>query len=264
MQDLIHAIEHFEKYENIHYGIHGKSHATRVLLFANMLANMCRDKNPNLKVITVAALLHDIGRENDGKDPEHAKRSAVIAQEFLEQHDFDIDVEAVKNVINYHTNPDDFKDTIEAKIVSDADKLDRLRFSRFNLNTDFFSLPEYSNSLIHIADMVNLNSSNKWLSTQHNEFKTIVMSQETICKLFEYNNDDGPVFSNIGWLCRILNDYLAGFMFKATRELSIYVSHDLANEIWSESFDKFGSAPKDLVNEAKKSFKYLKKLYTQS
>ena len=98
------------------------------------------------------------GRENDGKDPLHADRSAEITSRFINTHHIDCNEELIIKTIRYHCKSDAFNWThpaLEAKIVSDADKLDRFRLKRENpLNKDLLELPE-SHGLIDIASRIN-------------------------------------------------------------------------------------------------------------
>ena len=70
-------------YKNIRSGKHGRSHAERVLLFANMLASMIQsDKDIvlDMQALTIAALLHDCKKIKDSSaaDPNHGINSAKL------------------------------------------------------------------------------------------------------------------------------------------------------------------------------------------
>jgi uncharacterized protein len=111
--------------------IHGFSHVERVydlcLKFGKIL-------KANLKILQIAALLHDIGRIHENstiKNKEnHAELSAKIANEFLLSLDFSLSQEDNRHIIHCirshsfsnKSNPQ----TLEAKILSDVDKLDAL------------------------------------------------------------------------------------------------------------------------------------------
>ena len=56
--------------------LHGPAHAARVFLLANMIAE-ARD-DCDLEVVCWAASHHDIGRVDDGVDPDHGMRSAGL------------------------------------------------------------------------------------------------------------------------------------------------------------------------------------------
>ncbi|MFX0047557.1 MAG: HD domain-containing protein [Candidatus Hermodarchaeota archaeon] len=109
--------------------IHGFQHIERVLKTSSELGNTL---NANLLVIKIAALLHDVGRyvRRGNANENHAKVSAKIAKEFLIKNKFNIvkeDVENIVHCISTHSFSNDLKpETLEAKILSDSDKLDAL------------------------------------------------------------------------------------------------------------------------------------------
>ena len=59
-------------------GIHGIAHVTRVLVWAEQLAAWMHDhgRPVDVEVVRCAAVTHDVGRHDDGRDPEHGRRSA--------------------------------------------------------------------------------------------------------------------------------------------------------------------------------------------
>jgi len=109
--------------------IHGFSHVERVLKLSSEMGTAL---NANLSVIKIATLLHDVGRflKTDEKIKNHAELSAVIAEDFINKNDFNIpigDVENILHCIRAHSFSNDLEPkTLEAKILSDADKLDAL------------------------------------------------------------------------------------------------------------------------------------------
>jgi len=109
--------------------IHGFKHVERVLKLSSEIGAVL---NANLPVIKIAALLHDVGRyfkkEDEGKN--HAEISAEIAENFLLKNNFNIAIEDVENIlhcIRAHSFSNGLEPkTLEAKILSDTDKLDAL------------------------------------------------------------------------------------------------------------------------------------------
>jgi uncharacterized protein len=67
---------------DIHDGIHGVGHWSRVAMHGKMLAHEL-DLNP--AVLTWFAFLHDSKRENDDFDPEHGLRAADFAWSLFKQ-----------------------------------------------------------------------------------------------------------------------------------------------------------------------------------
>ena len=109
--------------------IHGFAHVERVLKLSLEIGTAL---NANLLVINIAALLHDTGRylKKDDEVKNHAEISAEIAKNFIIKNNFNIAIEDVENIlhcIRTHSFSNDLEPkTLEAKILSDADKLDAL------------------------------------------------------------------------------------------------------------------------------------------
>ncbi|MHA2007500.1 MAG: HD domain-containing protein [Promethearchaeota archaeon] len=110
--------------------IHGFSHTERVY---ELCLKIGSEIGANMFILKVSALLHDIGRiieKNSTFQENHAELSAKIASDFLNTNNFEIS-EGDKNNIIHSIRAHSFSnniipETIEAKILSDADKLDAL------------------------------------------------------------------------------------------------------------------------------------------
>jgi uncharacterized protein len=109
--------------------IHGFTHVERVLRLSSEIGIAL---NANLPVIKIAALLHDVGRylKKDDEVRNHAEISAEIAEDFFIKNNFNIVIEDVENIlhcIRAHSFSNGLEPkTLEAKILSDTDKLDAL------------------------------------------------------------------------------------------------------------------------------------------
>jgi len=109
--------------------IHGFGHVDRVLKLSSEIGAIL---NANLPVIKIAALLHDIGRNiKKGELGEnHAEVSANIAERFIYKNNFNITKKDIKNILHsirsHSFSNDKIPKTLEAKILSDADKLDAM------------------------------------------------------------------------------------------------------------------------------------------
>lgn len=110
--------------------IHGFLHVERVF---NLCLHLGKKLGANLLILKIAALLHDIGRSNKNKkqsNKNHAELSAELASEFLKSNDFKLSQDVYNNIIHSikaHSFSNNISPkTLEAKILSDADKLDAL------------------------------------------------------------------------------------------------------------------------------------------
>ena len=119
------ALENSEKND-----IHGFSHVERVYNTAIKIGHIL---NANMKVVKIAALLHDIGRIEEKESlskQNHAEISALKAKQFLLTNNFNLSEKEIKNIIHSikaHSFSNKISPyTLEAKILSDADKLDAI------------------------------------------------------------------------------------------------------------------------------------------
>ena len=110
--------------------IHGFPHVERVY---NLCLKIGKKLDADIKILKIAALLHDIGRKKEKEDEfkrNHAEISAELAVNFLTSVDIDLPEEHVEKIIHCiraHSFSNKLKPkTLEAKILSDADKLDAL------------------------------------------------------------------------------------------------------------------------------------------
>ena len=104
---------------------HDKGHIRRVLDAALILAR--KEKNVDWDVLITAALLHDIGREEQFRTGEsHAAVGARMARDYLLEEGADeAFAQHVSDCIRTHSfRKNDPPATIEAKLIYEADKLD--------------------------------------------------------------------------------------------------------------------------------------------
>ena len=107
---------------------HDFSHVMRVY---NLCFSIAKDeKNVNLEILKISALLHDIARRKEDLDKtgkiDHAKLSAQMAEKILKDLGYSKEkIKKIKHCIQTHRFKGRLKPkTIEAKILFDADKLD--------------------------------------------------------------------------------------------------------------------------------------------
>lgn len=101
---------------------HSWLHIERVVKLATKLAVKY---NADVEAVRLSSLFHDIGREADSK--EHSIKSALIAEKFLVSRGCREElISKVKKIILSHHLPPDKLESIEEKILWDADKLDAL------------------------------------------------------------------------------------------------------------------------------------------
>ncbi len=129
VDEILSAVRTFAHNNSEKDDLHGFKHVERVL---NLCVQIGTALNANLLTIKIAALLHDVGRiyekKNDAKN--HAEMSGEMAEKFFQKTNFNINIDNIENIIHSiraHSFSNNIKPkTLEAKILSDADKLDAL------------------------------------------------------------------------------------------------------------------------------------------
>jgi uncharacterized protein len=109
-------------------GSHDWYHTKRVY---DLCMKIGRVEGADLDILGIAAYLHDIGRSYQDKAKGkvcHAEKGAELAQEIL--NNLDIPEKSMENIINcirtHRFRGKNIPETIEAKVLFDADKLDSI------------------------------------------------------------------------------------------------------------------------------------------
>lgn len=132
MEDIIkhcyeYLVSHLSKaemsQEEIEYRI---EHSMRVANYAKFIAEK---EDANVKICTIAGLLHDVGKFDTEDNWEHGRVSGQVAREFLKTTDLSKkEIEEICYAIAVHVDGKcgyEHEETLEAKITGDADNLDR-------------------------------------------------------------------------------------------------------------------------------------------
>jgi uncharacterized protein len=108
----------------------------RVLVWADRLAQVLLAKGASVdaEVVRWAAIVHDVGRLNDGRDPEHGDRSARWLRENYRRLPAQLTEEQLASVrycCFWHVPPDRAAPELTSELVclKDADGLDRVRIA---------------------------------------------------------------------------------------------------------------------------------------
>lgn len=138
---------------------HDAMHTLRVLFLALMLGSLEGVSNAKLRQLAMAAVYHDVGRENDDDDNGHGARSAELYEGDFEKRADPTVIYLIRN----HCTPDEqgmeqASSKQEKKllaILKDADALDRLRFGYPNSRPDALDISQLrlkeSLKLINVA-----------------------------------------------------------------------------------------------------------------
>lgn len=109
-------------------GCHDWTHVERVM---HLSLNIGKKEGADLGILELAVLLHDIGRKEEMENKGvfcHAEKGAEIATEILKQHNLTLNlIDRIIHCIKSHRfRKGNIPQTIEAKILYDADKIDSI------------------------------------------------------------------------------------------------------------------------------------------
>ena len=157
---------------------HDSEHIFRVLYTALKIAEEI--KEVNYDILITACLLHDIGRSEQYADPKvcHAQAGGIKAKAYLLAHNWDEkQAEHVNQCISSHRfRGDNVPESIEAKILFDADKLDAsgcLGIARTLLYQGQVGEPLYSTNSDEICEGLNRDDPESFYKEYHFKLKNL-------------------------------------------------------------------------------------------
>jgi uncharacterized protein len=173
-EELLKSVRKYvKKYSSID-DIHGFGHVKRVFKTCNRIGN---ELDANMLVLKISALLHDIGRKYEGNNQNsenHATISVIMAQKYFNSLDhelIELDLKNIYHSIEAHSFSNNIlPKTLEAKILSDSDKLDALGaiglyrtigFTIKNRGNLRSVLEHLENKILKLKDRLYLNISRK-------------------------------------------------------------------------------------------------------
>lgn len=106
-------------------------HSLRVANIGHELAKL---EQANEKIVVLGCLLHDVGKFDTDDNIEHGRVSAKVARKFLETLDLtQKEVDDICYAIAVHVDGKcgyEYEETLESKLVSDSDNIDRFGANR--------------------------------------------------------------------------------------------------------------------------------------
>ena len=128
--EIIKSIKNFAINHSDDDDIHGFAHIQRVYDLCDKIGI---ELKANMLILRISALLHDIGRNNETSNTinkNHAINSAEISKHYLKSQSFGLSEDVINHIIHCilaHSFSNKIQPlTLEAKILSDVDKLDAL------------------------------------------------------------------------------------------------------------------------------------------
>jgi len=107
---------------------HDWTHTERVY---DLCMRIGKKEGADLEILKIASLLHDVGRKKEKEDPnklDHAKISSEIASEILDEYKINNEKKfsIINCILKHRFRTGEEPNTIEARILFDADKLDSI------------------------------------------------------------------------------------------------------------------------------------------
>lgn len=158
--------------------IHGVDHMTRVFILQELICDKLEAQNisVNREALRWAASTHDVGRVDDGIDPNHGRNSTQWIKEHLSEQMSPEMLDVVTYIVHWHVPPDREAPvmTAELKVLKDADALDRVRIGDLDKR---FLRTNAALELINIAEDLY----NTYESTEGDDvFASVVKAAQTI------------------------------------------------------------------------------------
>lgn len=110
---------------------HGVDHMTRVFILQELICVQLEREGIVIdrRAVRFAAMVHDVGRVDDGVDPDHGWRSAEWMKHHLANRILPETMDRATYAVHWHVPPDQAAPvmTPELMVLKDADGLDRVR-----------------------------------------------------------------------------------------------------------------------------------------
>ena len=161
--------------------LHGVGHLTRVFILQELICNELEVNNIkiNRDALRWAAAAHDVGRHDDGFDPEHGWRSAKWMHENFKDVMPPETLDIATYIVHWHVPSDSEAPvmTTELKVLKDADALDRVRLGDLDSSYLRTSVAE---SLIGLARQLYDYSQEHVASGQSDSFDSVVKAAKKL------------------------------------------------------------------------------------
>lgn len=118
--------------------IHGVGHMSRVFILQELICDQLEQQGAvvDRQATRWAASVHDVGRVDDGIDPDHGRRSAEWMNRNVPAGISPETIDRATYAVHWHVPSDDAAPvmTTELKVLKDADALDRVRLGDLNVS----------------------------------------------------------------------------------------------------------------------------------
>lgn len=142
-------------------GCHDWTHIERVKVLALKIG---KKEKADLKILEISTLLHDAGRRKEMKNKGkfcHAQKGAKLAEKILKK--YKLNNEVIKNIshciLTHRYRNNHIPETIEAKVLFDADKLDSI--GAIGVARDFLFAGNAGSNTLYTGNEKNLAKADK-------------------------------------------------------------------------------------------------------
>ena len=153
----------------------------RVLILQELIAGQLEQEGLKLDrdALRYAAMAHDVGRLDDGKDLEHGTRSAQWIKENLSNKMSPETLDIATYIVHWHVPSDSDAPvmTDELKVLKDADGLDRVRLGDLDPN---YLRTEPAKKLLKVAERLYDLSVTSENTDESNSFSAVLNAAERI------------------------------------------------------------------------------------
>lgn len=159
-------------------------HTLRVTYWARLLA---AEEGADAETCITASLFHDVSHFDCDDYRSHGERSAEIAEEYLAREGYQKEfIRAVTYAVKSHVGEKD-PQTLEAKILQDADTLDRfgyIRILQFGKGTDLVPLEKLQEDVVSFKEYIEKiekgDYGRMWTKIGNREVETLIRLYKTI------------------------------------------------------------------------------------
>ncbi|BBJ27674.1 HD domain-containing protein [Athalassotoga saccharophila] len=156
-------------------GSHTFDHVLRVVRFCEIIG---QNENARMDILIPAAYLHDIARPLEEKNGsiDHAKAGSQMAFEFLKSIEYPCAAEISYAISVHRFSKGLIPETLEAKILQDADRLDAIgamgiyrtiAYSALNGRNVEETIAHFENKILNLKDLMHTNTAKKMAEKRH-------------------------------------------------------------------------------------------------
>lgn len=180
-EQLLYSFEPKQEWLSHNSYYHGIGHMTRVFILQELICDQLERRGVvvNRQATRWAASVHDVGRIDDGVDPEHGWQSAKWMTDNLADKMSPELLDMTTYIVHWHVPPDSEAPvmTTELQALKDADALDRVRLGDLNVS---YLRTDAAKGLVDIAQQLYDLSRPKGTTDDRETFQTVLSAAKQL------------------------------------------------------------------------------------